>query len=784
MRFKDVFGKKFMLFDGSTGTALQKAGLAADELPEEWNFSHPEKIAALHRSYIEAGCDVIATNTFGANPFKMSERGMDADAVIKRAVAIARAEAEKAEKQVFVALSAGPLGRLLSPLGDLEFEDAVAAFAGMCVSARDAGADLILFETISDPYEMKAALLAARENTDLPVIITMMPGKDDRLISGGEPAAAAVMLCSMGVDGIGLNCGEGPEQFLRVLPGMMPYVDVPVLCSPNAGLPHGDEHGCASYDVSPAEYAAMCRRLAEYGASALGGCCGTDSDYIKAVNDVMQDFVINPPARASATRVSSRSRVAEFGGKPLIVGERINPTGKSAMKAALKEDDMSYIMREAVSQTASGADILDVNVGLPGIDEPAMLVRAVTAAQKVTELPLQIDTADKTALEKALRVYNGKPLINSVNASPESMDKVFPLVKKYGGAVVCLAMDEKSIPETPAGRAEVIGRIVRRAAEYGIPACDLIADGLVTTAATDPDAANKTLDAIALIKEKYGICSILGISNISFGLPEREKLNAAFLSAALGRGLSAAIMNPLSAPVAEAYREFVQSGAYGEFAVGDTGVRKFDGGEITLKTAVVFGLAEQAAKEAAELAKTQPPMDIVNNELIPALDEVGADYESGKSFLPQLLMSADAAKSAFEEIKRAYAGKGEGGEKIVMATVQGDIHDIGKNIVKALLENYGYDVIDLGKDVPPETVLDAVERTGARLVGLSALMTTTVVNMEKTIRLLHEKAPQCKVMVGGAVLNEEYARAINADYYAADAVGAVKCAGSFFGVKE
>ncbi|MBO4795285.1 MAG: homocysteine S-methyltransferase family protein, partial [Clostridia bacterium] len=328
MRFKDVFGKKFMLFDGSTGTALQKAGLAADELPEEWNFSHPEKIAALHRSYIEAGCDVIATNTFGANPFKMSERGMDADAVIKRAVAIARAEAKKAPKQVFVALSAGPLGRLLSPLGDLEFEDAVAAFAGMCVSARDAGADLILFETISDPYEMKAALLAARENTDLPVIITMMPGKDDRLISGGEPAAAAVMLCSMGVDGIGLNCGEGPEQFLRVLPGMMPYVDVPVLCSPNAGLPHGDEHGCASYDVSPAEYAAMCRRLAEYGASALGGCCGTDSDYIKAVNDVMQDFVINPPARASVTRVSSRSRVAEFGGKPLIVGERINPTGK------------------------------------------------------------------------------------------------------------------------------------------------------------------------------------------------------------------------------------------------------------------------------------------------------------------------------------------------------------------------------------------------------------------------------------------------------------------------
>ncbi|MBP5238018.1 MAG: cobalamin-dependent protein, partial [Clostridia bacterium] len=361
---------------------------------------------------------------------------------------------------------------------------------------------------------------------------------------------------------------------------------------------------------------------------------------------------------------------------------------------------------------------------------------------------------------------------------------VFPLVKKYGGAVVCLAMDEKSIPETPAGRAEVIGRIVRRAAEYGIPACDLIADGLVTTAATDPDAANKTLDTIELVKEKYGICSILGISNISFGLPEREKLNASFLSAALGRGLSSAIMNPLSAPVAEAYREFVQSGAYGEFAVGDTGVRKFDGGEITLKTAVVFGLSEQAAKEAAELAKTQPPMDIVNNELIPALDEVGADYESGKSFLPQLLMSADAAKSAFEEIKRAYAGKGEGGEKIVMATVQGDIHDIGKNIVKALLENYGYDVIDLGKDVPPETVLEAVERTGARLVGLSALMTTTVVNMEKTIRLLHEKAPQCKVMVGGAVLNEEYARAINADYYAADAVGAVKCAGSFFGVKE
>ncbi len=784
MRFKDVFGKKFMLFDGSTGTALQKAGLGAGELPEEWNFSHPEQVSALHRAYIEAGCDVIATNTFGANPFKMRERGMDHDAVIKRAVALARAEAEKAQKQVFVALSAGPLGRLLAPLGDLGFEEAVSAFAEICVSARDAGADLILYETFSDPYEMKAALLAARENTDLPVIITMMPGKDDRLISGGEPAAAAVMLCSMGVDGIGLNCGEGPEQFLRVLPRMMPYVNVPVLCSPNAGLPHGDEHGCARYDVTPEEYAASCRKLAECGASALGGCCGTDSGYISRLAAEMSGYVPAPVKNSALTCVSSRSRVTEFGKKPIVIGERINPTGKSAMKAALRENDMSYIMREAVSQTAAGADILDINVGLPGIDEPAMLVRAVTAAQKVTELPLQIDTADKTALEKALRVYNGKPLINSVNASPASMDAVFPLVKKYGGAVVCLAMDDKTIPDTASGRAEVIGRIVRRAAEYGISACDLIADGLVTTAATDPEAGNKTLDTIELVRQEYGLCSILGVSNISFGLPEREKLNASFLSAALGRGLSAAIMNPLSAPVAESYRSFVNSGSYGEFAVGDTGVRKFDGGDVTLRSAVVFGLADQAASLASELLLTASPMDIINGELIPALDEVGADYESGKSFLPQLLMSADAARSAFDVLKSAYSGKAEGGEKIIMATVQGDIHDIGKNIVKALLENYGYNVIDLGKDVAPETVLDAVESTGARLVGLSALMTTTVVNMEKTIRLLHEKAPQCRVMVGGAVLNGEYARAINADYYAADAVAAVKCANGFFGVKE
>ena len=785
MRFTDVFGKKFMLFDGSVGTVLQSWGLEPGELPEKWNFSHPEKIAELHRSYIKSGCDVIATNTFGANPVKMSEYGMDAEAVIAKALSIARAEAGKASKQVFTALSAGPLGKLVAPLGELAFEDAVSAFAVMCRAAEKHGADLILFETFSDPYEMKAALIAARENTSLPVVITMMPGKDDRLISGGEPAAAAVMLCSMGVDGIGLNCGEGPDQFLRVLPGMMPYVSVPVLCSPNAGLPHAECDGCAGYDITPEEFASACRKLAEYGASALGGCCGTNEKYISAVADIMRGYRIKSVRKPGITCVSSRSTVTVFGEKPLIIGERINPTGKPAMKQALRENDYSYALREAVAQRNAGADILDVNVGLPGIDEPEVLAKTVYDLQKVIELPLQIDTANKTALEKALRLYNGKPLINSVNGSADSMDTVFPLVKKYGGAVVCLAMDEKGIPETPDARAGVAKRIIDRAAEYGIGREDLIVDSLVTTAATDPDSARKTLDTVAIMKERYGMHGVLGVSNISFGLPDREKLNASFLSAALGRGLSAAIMNPLSETVMKAYREFVKDGVYGDFEV-DTRLpeRKDEDGEMTLKKAVLYGLSDEAARCAEELAKNNDPLDVINGHLIPALDEAGRDYESGRSFLPQLLMTADAAKAAFDVIKRAYGEKSKSGEKIVMATVQGDIHDIGKNIVKALLENYGYDVIDLGKDVPPQRILDAVTESGAKLAGLSALMTTTVVNMEKTIRLLHEKAPGCKVMVGGAVLNREYAESINADYYAPDAVEAVRCAGKVFGAGE
>ena len=784
MCFKDVFGKRFMLFDGSTGTVLQSKGLAPGELPEEWVFSHPEQITALHRSYIDAGCDVISTDTFGANPFKMRENGYDARAVIKRAVTLARDAADNAQRRVFVALSAGPLGKLLAPLGDLAFEDAVSAFAEMCVSAEEAGADLILFETFSDPYEMKAALLAARESTSLPVVLTMMPGKDDRLLSGGELSAAAAMLCSMGVDGIGLNCGEGPKQFIRVLPSVMPYVDVPVLCSPNAGLPHGDECGKAHYDLGPAEYASLCKKLADLGASALGGCCGTDSRYISALGEEMRGYVIAAPRRSEITCVSSRSRLAVFGGKPLVIGERINPTGKPLMKQALRENDMGYALREAVAQRDAGADILDVNVGLPGIDEPYMLARTVAELQKIIELPLQIDTADKTALAKALRIYNGKPLINSVNGSEESMDSVFPLMKKYGGAVVCLAVDEHGIPDTPEGRAAVIERIVRRAEEYGIDRRDLIADSLVTTAATDPDSGRKTLDTVELILKKHGIYGVLGISNISFGLPEREKLNASFLGAALGRGLASAIMNPLSEPVMRAYREFLQSGKFGEFAVETFAPGEISAaGELTLLRAVVCGLTAQAAEKASELLASKTPMEIIDTELIPALDEVGRDYESGKSFLPQLLMSADAAKAAFEVLRRSYGSADPKGEVIIMATVQGDIHDIGKNIVRALLENYGYNVVDLGKDVPPETVLQAVLDHGARLAGLSALMTTTVVNMEKTVKLIHEKAPFCKVMVGGAVLNPEYARAIGADYYAPDAVAAVRCAAEAFGEK-
>ncbi len=774
-----------MIFDGSTGTFLHRKGLSGGEIPEIWNFTHPDDVKSVPASYLAAGADVVSTNTFGANRFKLNDAGLDVAETVNAAVSIAKSAVAECGREAYVALSVGSLGKLLAPVGELPFEEAVDAFAETVTAGEKAGADLILFETMSDPYEMKAALLAAKENTSLPVIVTMMPGSDDRLFTGGEMFDAAIMLQSMGVDGIGFNCGDGPDRFLKLLPEFMRHATVPVLCSANAGLPH-DVNGHAVFDIGAEEFASKAASMVSLGVSAVGGCCGTDDTHIKAISYLKNENIV-PHETDLRTIVTSRSRAVFFGEKPLVIGERINPTGKPLFKVALKNRDFEYILREGVNEEKNGADILDVNVGLPGIDEASTLEKAVTTLQSVTELPLQIDTSDPVSLERALRVYNGKALVNSVNGTEKSMSTVFPLVKKYGGAVVCLAMDENGIPETAEERLGVIEKIVERAAGYGISENDLVADALVTTQAVSQSAASVTLETVKLIKEKLGIPTVLGVSNISFGLPNRERINAAFFGMALEAGLSGGIVNPSSELLMFVYNNYVKNGYDGQLGLytrlsAEEKKNTVKGKTESLKDAVMSGLSAVSAEITTRLLAEKEPLDVINGELIPALDEIGRGFESGKIYLPQLLNASDAAKASFDVIKSAYRTEKTGDNKIILATVKGDIHDIGKNIVKVLLENYGFDVIDLGKNVPPEDVLDAVTESGAKLVGLSALMTTTVASMAETIKLLNEKAPSVKVMVGGAVLNAEYASSIGADFYGKDAVASVKYAREFFGV--
>ncbi len=787
-KFGDIFGKKLMVFDGSMGTYLQELGLQAGEIPETWNFTHPETVFGIHKSYVDAGCDVVSTNTFGANRYKFENTPFSVAETIRAAVSLVKKAFSEGNREGFTALSVGSIGKLIKPLGKLEFEEAVAAYAEIARAGEDAGADLILFETMSDPYEMKASLLAAKENTSLPIILTMILGKDDKLMSGGSPENACLMLEGLGVDGIGINCGEGPAQVLRVLPRLIKNASKPVLCSPNAGIPVS-KNGRTVYNIDKFGFAEATLRLIEEGASAVGGCCGTDDKYIKEIIKQIKTREIAKITPKNITAVTSRSKMAVFGGSPLIIGERINPTGKPLFKEALRNGDAEYILREGLAQEEKGAHILDVNVGLPGIDEEEALVKAVEELQSIVESPLQIDTSNIAALKKSLRIYNGKPLINSVNGSDESMESIFPLMKKYGAAAICLAMDESGIPETPEGRVRVLEKIIEKAAGYGIGKHDLIADGIVTSAAASKNAAEITIKTITLIKEKLGLNTVLGVSNISFGLPKRENINAAFFGMALEAGLSSAIVNPLSETIMGAYYSSRALGGYkAQYAeyvdkyIAEQPETKIYTA-LSLYDSIVKGLAESASKSVKKLLGTKDPLEIINEMLIPALDEVGRGFESGKIFLPQLLMAAEAAKAAFEEIKTLYkGGKKEGAPKVLLATVKGDIHDIGKNIVKTLLENYGFDIVDLGKNVSPDAIVDEVLKSHIRLVGLSALMTTTVVNMAETIKLLNEKAPFCKVMVGGAVLTQDYADQIGADFYGKDAVSAAKYARLIFGL--
>ena len=813
-----------LFFDGGMGSLLQERGLKQGELPETWNLKKPEELIRIHREYLEAGADIVLANTFGANRFKYD----NLDEIIAAGIANAKTAVRESGEKAYVALDMGPTGKLLKPMGTLDFEEAVSVYAEVVRAGEKAGADLILIETMSDTYELKAAVLAAKENSSLPVMATVVFDEGHKLLTGASPENVVALLEGLRVDALGINCGLGPKQMKPIFERLARFASVPLIIMPNAGLPRV-ENGRTVYDVDPAEFAEDMAEIIAMGAWFAGGCCGTTPAHIRALTEKCRDFVPKALTKKDDTIVTSYSKAVFLGGKPAIIGERINPTGKSKFKQALRDNNMEYILEEGVKQADAGADILDVNVGLPEIDEVAMMKQTVYELQGILPLPLQIDTTNAEAMEAAMRIYNGKPMINSVNGKEEVMKEIFPLVRKYGGVVVGLTLDEAGIPTTAEGRLAIAEKIYRTAESYGIERKNIVIDALTMTMSTDDTSAGTTLEVVKKIKEQGGR-TVLGVSNISFGLPHREILNAAFFSMAMSAGLSAGIINPNVASMRQAYDTYCVLGGFdsqcmnyiekyaalqtvttlapvgaaggngttagtvnsmegntaaagGNGAAGSSTGAGAAGGNGTagsmpaLQNAIVKGLKEQAYRGTKEaLASGRDTMDVINGELIPALDVVGQAFEKGTMFLPQLLMSAEAAKAGFAAIKEYVESTGTRQEKkgtVVIATVKGDIHDIGKNIVKVLLENYGFDVIDLGKDVPPEAVVEAVQQSGARLVGLSALMTTTVASMEETIKQLREKVPGCKVMVGGAVLTPEYADMIGADYYAKDAMQSV-----------
>jgi 5-methyltetrahydrofolate--homocysteine methyltransferase len=788
MDFEKMLGSRLLFVDGGLGTMLQSMGLNGGQPPGSWNLQHPDQVRKVHEAYLAAGCDIITANTFGADALHFGGQSVQ---VVHAGVSLVK-EAVKNAGRGIVALDLGPTGKLLQPFGDLPFETAVTLFGDMAETGAQAGADVIFIETMSDSYEIKAAVLGCRERTNLPIVVTMMVNENEKLLTGGDIPGMAAMLEGLGVTALGLNCGLGPKQMLPLLKKMMSCTSLPVQVCPNAGLPHL-ENGKTHFLLSPDAFAEEMEELVQLGPWLLGGCCGTTPDHMAAMILRLKDAKPKPISPKEDTIVCSYGNTVVFGDLPILIGERINPTGKPRLKQALKEGDMAYLQQEAALQQESGAHMLDVNVGLPGIDEPAVLAQAVESLQAVTDLPLQIDTADPAALEQALRIYNGKALVNSVTGKAASMAAVFPLIRKYGGAVVALPLDESGIPSTADGRMAIARKILEEAQRYGIPKKDILLDGLTMTVSTDKDAAMVTIETIRRAGQELNLKTILGVSNVSFGLPRREKLNAAFFAMALAAGLDAAIMNPHSAPMMEAYvagaaiagrddqfQNYI-SAFGGQEAPTTPAVLK---GEPSLMEAVLKGLAAQAGHAAqALLDEGHAPLSLVEEELIPALSKVGSGFETGKLFLPQLLMSAEAAKAAFDRIRAALYASGQETKsrgKILLATVEGDIHDIGKNIVKVLLENYGFRVIDLGRDVPAETVVETAIREDVPLVGLSALMTTTVPGMEKTIRLLRERKPGTLIMVGGAVLTEDYAHQIGADFYGKDAMASVNYAMHLF----
>ena len=800
--------KRILLFDGGMGTLLQEAGLSAGELPETWNLLHPETVRGIHRDYLAAGADIVTTNTFGANALKYPSSGAyDLAEIVKAAVSLAK-DAVREAGHGAVALDLGPTGKLLEPMGELSFEDCVRLYAEVVRIGAAAGADLVLIETMNDMYELKAAVLAAKENSRLPVFASVAFDGRGRLMTGGTPETVTALLEGLRVDVLGMNCSLGPVQMLPSVEKMVRCASIPVMVNPNAGLPR-QEGGRTVYDIGPESFADAVEKILDLGVSAVGGCCGTTPEYIRELHARISGR--RPPVilPKEETVVTSYCSAVQIGDDPVIVGERINPTGKKRLQAALREADLDYLTDLGFSQMESGAHILDVNVGLPDIREGDMMEATVRELQSVLELPLQIDTSDPAVLERALRIYNGKALINSVNGKQESMDAVFPIAAKYGGVLVALTLDEDGIPADAKGRFRIAEKIVREAQKYGIPKKDLLIDTLCLTISSDPEGAKTTLAALRRVRTELGVGTILGVSNISFGLPQREIVSAAFLTMALDAGLGAAIMNPNSdammrsyrayralsakdgncADYIDAYRDYTPPALKTAPSVPKTGKTDSSAGPPAegaageLARCVEQGIKEQAGKAAEEALRSREPLPLIREVMIPALDRVGKGFESGRLFLPQLLMSAEAAKEAFEVIKGAMPEKsaGDSAKRVILATVKGDIHDIGKNIVKVLLENYGFEVLDLGRDVAPERIAAAVKQEGIRLVGLSALMTTTVASMEETIRLLRRETPEVKIIVGGAVLTQEYADQIGADAYGADAMATVAYAQELFG---
>ena len=776
-----------IIFDGAMGTMLQKRGLKRGEIPELLNLTSPEIIRSIHDEYFDAGCDVVSANTFGANRYKAEKTGRSLADLVSSAVEIAK-KAASCRKKKYAALDIGPCGRVLQPTGDLPFEEAVEVFSEIVRAGSKAGADLILLETFTDLYELKAALIAVKENSNLPVLATMSFEENGTSFFGATVESMVLTLQALGADALGVNCSLGPKQLVPIVERLLRASSIPVMVQPNAGLPLF-ENGEARYDVTSEEFADHIKKFAEEGAVIVGGCCGTDPGYIRLVKERLKGVTSLRKRPLLRTGVCSPSRSVFFGDDTVIIGERLNPTGKKALQAALRVKDMDHVLKEAIRQQEQGAHILDVNMGLPDIDEPEMLKKAVIEIQSVVDLPLQLDSSDPNALEKAARVYNGKPLINSVNGKKVSLQKILPIVKKYGAAVLGLTLDDDGIPSSAEGRLRIARNIMEEAQKIGIPKEDVLIDCLVMTVSAQQEQAAETLKAVRMVREELGLKTVLGVSNVSFGLPSRQMINRTMLTMALMQGLDAPIMNPGDEGMREAIAAFrvlmgkdpQAAGFIAEYSGSHEMQPKKEAGterSFDLPQAIKHGLKREAEKATESLLSKMGPLEIIENEIIPSLDSVGKEYESQTIFLPQLIKSAEAAKASFELLRRIISKEGSAGSevraKMVIATVQGDIHDIGKNIVKVIMENYNFRMIDLGKDVPPEKVVEAVKENSAEIVGLSALMTTTVSSMKTTIDLLRKECPWVKVIVGGAVLTDSLAEYVGADHYAKDAMQAVR----------